>query len=248
MFYFIIYRHLLHFAAAGGNLLIFNSLLNLPKFNEQVDAYGNTPLHYAAKFGRSAIVQLICDENADIMRKNKNGFLASHFAAMSGSLQSIQALYNRGDPLTKTNRLQWTPLHYAIKYQHFEIVDFLIKVDAVVSTNYDIAATLIQLAVTYGSNNLIQSIIEKSQTYSSLNHNMWNFLHFAAASGNSDILSTVSTLIPIELFSQVDRYQRTLAHLAAINGHLNVIVLLDLLKFQMNSETDQFKVFSSKNS
>lgn len=268
-FLFLIYRHVLHFAAAGGNMEIFNKLMikKMPKINNEIDQYQNTPLHYAAKFGRVSIVRLLCSHGVNVKCRNIDGFLPSHYAAICGSLPILQILQLNGDSLTATNYNKWTPLHYAIKYQHQHIIDYLLQIDSSIippltgenddenvnsnfpktqysPNSYDVAATLVQLAATYGSTNLVESIITKIDGFDSLNHNGWNLLHFAAANGIADVFHCAHNLIKSDdIFYVKDRNQRNLSHIATISDHLDVLITLDELNIILYNEKDKFGVF-----
>ena len=96
-------KHCIHFAAAGGNLTIFEYFIKDGLSNDYYDANGNTPLHYAAKFGRETIVLFICNQGIDIKIPNKFGWTAGHFAAAIGSLSIIETLNLYGDTLCNRN-------------------------------------------------------------------------------------------------------------------------------------------------
>lgn len=236
----------------------------MPKINNEIDQFQNTPLHYAAKFGRVSIVRLLCSHGVNVKCRNIDGFLPSHYAAICGSLPILQILQLNGDSLTATNMNKWTPLHYAIKYQHQHIIEFLMQIDSSIIPpltadndednanfpktvysphSYDIAATLIQLAATYGSTNLIESIITKIDGFDSLNHNGWNLLHFAAANGIKDVFYCVHNLMKSdEIFYVKDRNLRNVSHIATISDHLDVLIALEELNIILYNEKDKFGI------
>lgn len=247
---------------------IFSKLMvkRLPKINNEIDQYQNTPLHYAAKYGRVSIVRLLCSHGVNVKCKNIDGFLPSHYAAICGSLPILQILQLNGDSLTAVNYNKWTPLHYAIKYQHQHIIEYLMQIESaiippltseidndIVHSNfpkteysphsYDVAATLIQLAAAYGSTNLIETIINKIDGFDSLNHNGWNLLHFAASNGITDVFYCVHNLVKSdEIFYVKDRNLRNLSHVATISDHLDVLIALDELNIIQYNEKDKFGI------
>lgn len=247
---------------------IFNKLMikKLPHINNEIDIFENTPLHYAAKYGRVSIVRLLCSHGVNVKCRNMDGFLPSHYAAICGSLPILQILQLNGDSLTEINKSKWTPLHYAIKYQHHQIIDYLMQIETaiippLVSENendntdnhfpktqysphsYDVAATLIQLAATYGSTNLVEAIINKIEGFESLNHNGWNLLHFAAANGISDVFYCVHNIVKSDdIFLVKDRNLRNLTHIATISDHLESLMALEELKFIQYTEKDKFGI------
>ena len=247
--FFFIFSHrvIFHFAAAGGNMMIFNSLMKFQRINEKYDMYGNTPLHYACKYARVPIVQMICSHSSNVLHSNINGLLASHFAAIAGCVQALQLLHENDDNLIHVDSKQWTPLHYALKYKHVDAVKYLLDIGAVVSTKFDIAATIIQHAVSYLSDckdsiDIIQTIIHKLNTSDSLNHNRWNMLHFAAANGYADLIQNLRGAISEEIYLSVDRNDRTLAHIATINGNLNVLIALNNIHINLYDKLDKYGI------
>lgn len=256
------------------------SNLDYPKLFSERDGYGNTPLHYAAKYGRISIVQFICSLNVNVLIPNASGCLPSHFAAIFGSLPIIQVLHTNGDSMNAINYNRWTPLHYAIKYQHEDVINYLMNLDEILQPplhegfddleesekediefehnhfdqnypriaysdeSYDLAASLIQMAATYGCSSLIKVIIEKARGFDSLNHNGWNFLHFSAANGYSKVLTSARKILNSDdLFLVIDRNKRNLAHLATISGHLDVLVTLNKLNIVLYDKYDKYGVF-----
>jgi hypothetical protein len=104
--YFYIFindRHCVHFAAAGGNLEIFNSFNYGDQICDFIDRDGNTPLHYAAKFGRVAIVKAICVTGCTVTQHNRSGWTAGHYAASIGNVPILAALHENGDELNTRN-------------------------------------------------------------------------------------------------------------------------------------------------
>jgi ankyrin repeat protein len=73
-----------------------------------------------------------------------------------------------------------------------------------------------------------------------VNHNGWNFVHYAAANGNEEILQIVVDSLTEEDLAMRDRFQRTPAMLAAMNGQLHIIAILNRLGFDLFSVADKF--------
>jgi ankyrin repeat protein len=77
------------------------------------DRYGNTPLHFAARFGLPGICSLLTDYGADVDRRNRMGFTPLHFAALYGHLGVVQALADAGADLGALDAQDRTPLNLA---------------------------------------------------------------------------------------------------------------------------------------
>lgn len=232
-------RHVIHFAAAGGNLQIFNYFKD-PDFYEIEDENKNTALHYAAKFGQVTIVQNICSKASTINCKNRDGFAASHFAAMCGSLPIIQMLHNAGDDLKSRNCLGWTPLHYAMKYKYRNIIDYLMRNQAICIGDCDEFASILNLAASINEPTIIQTIIEAEYDISQVDHNGWTLIDFISANGHEALMELVIPYIKDSIVAHRDIYQRTVIHHLAINGQLNMIIMLEKLKFNLYDLVDKF--------
>jgi ankyrin repeat protein len=73
-----------------------------------------------------------------------------------------------------------------------------------------------------------------------VNHNGWNFVHYAAANGHEDVLHIVLDSLTEGDLNMRDRVQRTPMMLAAMNGQLHVITLFDGLGFDLFAAVDKF--------
>ena len=49
---------------------------------------------------------------------------------MNGNLEVLEVLNEYGHSLSVRNIAQWTPLHYALKYGHTKVIDFLVGIHA----------------------------------------------------------------------------------------------------------------------
>lgn len=230
-------RHTFHFAAAGGNMVIFQFLkAKIDSYYDIFDEFGNTPLHYAAKYARTAIVQIMCLENVPIVVKNVFGWLPSHFAAATGNSRILKMLNEAGDDMTSVNEAGWTPLHFAIKYKHPDCIDYLLKINAILLSDFNQMISVAHLAAATNDFNTLITILEMGEDQNVHNHNNWTMLHFAAANGNANLISAVQHLLSELSFRKIDRKKRTMLHIAAISGHLNIIQMLE--QYDLAKEID----------
>lgn len=177
----------------------------------------------------------------NLTNHNKNGWTAGHFAASVGSVQILQALHENGDPLNQRNAAAWTPLHYAMKYNHRQCVEYLVRIKAFVFDSYDSFASLLHMAAICNYTEAVQSILRIGQSIDTITHNHWDFLQFAASNGAADLLRTVHQVISHDKFLNTDMNGRTLYHVAAINFRLNVISALFELGLNTIGEVDRWK-------
>ena len=92
--------------------------------------YGNRfgPLHVAAFYGNTEMVEYLISEGADVNTPVAHGETALHFAAQNGHLETVKILLTKG---AKTDvRDRWdgqTPLHLAVLFNRKEVVTLLIS-------------------------------------------------------------------------------------------------------------------------
>lgn len=65
-----------------------------------------TPLHVAAKWGKSNMVSLLLESGANIEAKTRDGLTALHCAARSGHDQVIDMLLQRNAPISSKTKVR----------------------------------------------------------------------------------------------------------------------------------------------
>ena len=89
--------------------------------------YGQTPLMYAAKYGRTRQITLLITSGADVNIKDKNGQTALSLAAQNGCVNSIEVLTSAGADVNSKDEDGQTALSTAVAYGHIECVKRLIS-------------------------------------------------------------------------------------------------------------------------
>ena len=204
-----------------------------------MDRRGETPLSHASKYNRASIVQYLCSQGADVTTYNSQAFTAGHYAAACGSVEILEMLHENGADLVAPNILGWTPLHYAVKYNHTQATEYLLRINAIPAGEEE-SQNLTNLAASVNCLPVIQALLATGGQVDAVNHNQWTFLTFAASNGHADLMRTLRPLLSEELFMKVDRYNRNLAHLAAIGGYLDVLQFLEEIGFALFDEADHF--------
>ena len=74
---------------------------------------GETPLHWAARFGQSQVAELLIAEGADVNAKNVVGQTPLHWAAMAGHKEIIELLIAAGAEVNAKTKRGDTPLDLA---------------------------------------------------------------------------------------------------------------------------------------
>ena len=67
---------------------------------DQVDSFGDSPLHLAAQYNSLEVVKKLLEKGADLNKKNNNGYTPLHIAAKKGQLEVVEEL------IVKKNNIQ----------------------------------------------------------------------------------------------------------------------------------------------
>src|SRR5437667_329560 len=84
------------------------------KDRPDIDRYGRTELHYAAKENDVAKAQGLIKDKVDVNAKDDNEWTALHFAAQSNSLDIAKLLLEAGAEVDPTDSSGNTPLSTAV--------------------------------------------------------------------------------------------------------------------------------------
>jgi len=90
-----------------------------------------TPLHLAAQYDLTTIIDLLLNRNADIAAQNILGAKPLHMAALRGSVATVALLLNRGASINVEDNHRGTPLHCAAIYPGTaDVISLLINAGA----------------------------------------------------------------------------------------------------------------------
>ena len=103
----------LHRAAKETTVDIARSLIARGDDVNSRDEDGDTPLHFAARWGNPANVQVLLDAGADVMARDKFGLTPLHRTAQSGNPANIKALLAVGADAKAKDEESKTPWDYA---------------------------------------------------------------------------------------------------------------------------------------
>lgn len=124
----------LHYAAVAGDDVSVTMLVKANANIDAVDKWGESPLHMAAICRNgSAVVRVLVDHGADPVRCTTGGNTPLHFAAKSGTLETMKILLSQQtvkDDINARNRQMATPLHLAAFEGHIDAVSLLIDAGA----------------------------------------------------------------------------------------------------------------------
>ena len=117
----------IHRAAGAGNLATLNRLLGQDpdRLNPQ-DARGHTPLMFAARQGRDAVVARLLALGAATELQDDKGRTATHWACICNCTTSVALLLNAGVSIMARTQLRGTPLMAAASAGSVDCVALLL--------------------------------------------------------------------------------------------------------------------------
>ena len=224
-------RTALHLAAFEGHIDCAKLLL---KYNCDVntqDQEGWTAIILACQEGHSEIVELICDKSPDLSLTSKTKRNAIHAASYRGHRECLEHILKAkgGKSLVSAKNIEgWTPLHFATKQGHIEIVQKLltdeqckVKVDINAQTN--ILRTALHFAVLEDNLEIVKCLLESNADISIKDSKKWTALHLASQHGFTDIAMHLIKHLNehpkgAEVINETIESGRNALHLAAFEG------------------------------
>lgn len=95
-----------------------------------------TPLHCAAQYGHTQVVQLLLEELTDPTMRNNKFETPLDLAALYGRLEVVKLLLRAHPNLLHCNTKKHTPLHLASRNGHLSVVEVLLE--AGMDINYEV--------------------------------------------------------------------------------------------------------------
>ncbi|MFT7804254.1 caskin-2-like isoform X2 [Arapaima gigas] len=174
------------------------------------DSDGFSALHHAALTGTTDLLSLLLEAQATVDIKDSNGMRPLHYAAWQGKADSVLMLLRAGATVNGTSQDGQIPLHLAAQYGHYEVSEMLLQHQSNPCMLNKAKKTPLDLACEFGRLKVAQLL---------LNSNM------------------VSALLEGERKDGLDPPTNTPLHLAARNGHRDIIRMLLKAGMDINRTT-----------
>mmetsp|Transcript_22387 Transcript_22387/g.53644 ORF Transcript_22387/g.53644 Transcript_22387/m.53644 type:complete len:205 (+) Transcript_22387:189-803(+) len=121
----------MHFAVRQGNVTVVKELVRLgARVHKMTKSYGNTPLHWAAAFGKIDMIAQLLDAGADANALSNKGETPAHSAAGAGQGEALAALIQAGADVNMKSKTGAMPLHQACAQGSLEAVKVLLNAEA----------------------------------------------------------------------------------------------------------------------
>lgn len=139
----------IHTAAKAGDNDEVGAILSMDnRLTRAVDADGWTPLHLAAHYGHTAVVETLLANNADVHARSENYMRNQplHAAAAGRRLETARLLLRAGADANATQAGGFVPLHSAAQSGDCELVELLVAHGADVAARSDDGRTALSIA------------------------------------------------------------------------------------------------------
>lgn len=222
--------NVMHFAAKGGNLRIFQLLQSqdldvCSKTHDQM-----TVLHIATQSGHFDLCKYILENREfkdNLKSKSALGKNACHFAAESGSVKIFQLLIAEGISPEETTSNGQNVFHIACIYGKVEMCEYISEcyVDLIHKESKEgWNATL--HAAKNGHTNVLKFLNAKKVSFKNKSESDRNALHIACDNGHFEACEYISDTFP-SLLKTVDHKGRYASHFAARSGNLKIMKYLE---------------------
>lgn len=142
----------LHDVAAEGDIQSFKALHSKrPKWVNEQDEYGYTPLYHAVENGRSDIAKYLIEHGSDVNLKNKYGSNAFQCVFYKGNIDEglVKCFVEHHVDVNAKNGCGANVLHYGLSMEDLDVnlVKYLVKHGADVNLQRDDGCTPLHIAI-----------------------------------------------------------------------------------------------------
>nr|KAI8750039.1 transient receptor potential cation channel subfamily A member 1 [Biomphalaria glabrata] len=237
----------LHFACAQGNFEMIKLMKEIQQENFLaaifiLDVMKMSPLHRAAFFNHTTIMEFLLEHGADKDCQDINDRTPLLLAASKGCWEAVQLLVSKGADVQVKDKRNRNFLHLAVKYGG-KLEQFgraLIKdIQDLQNDKDDFGCTPLHYASKEGHLRALDDLIKMGAVLNMKNNDKQSPLHFAARYGR---YNTCCRLLDSHhgpnIINETDGTGLTALHIAAQNGHTKVVQLLLQRGAVVNKDND----------
>lgn len=232
--------NVLHVAAEGGNITIFDKLVSENLNICQKTHSQMTVLHIASKFGHYDLCECILkngDFEKSVCEKSSEGKNACHYAAEAGSVRLLRLLVDNGVEEKAVTNKKLNIFHIACIYNQLEMCKFIFdNLNDLVHAKSNDGWTAALHAAQNGKTDLLKFLVEKKVSLNHKSESKRNALHIACDNGHLEACKFLIVTSP-SLLSESDEKGRYPVHFAARSGDLELLKYLES-KTELTKETN----------
>ena len=214
----VIGKVLLSFICSFSVNLIPKLLTNINVNNIRDDVHYRGMIHIAAIHGRTDLLKILIENDADVYLKDFYGRTALHYTGMEGHLEATEHLLT----LSKSDLLdrdRYTPLLYVIKNNKSDLIPLFSSINIPDQS----ATTPLLMACNKGSLEMVELLLNKYKVES---YNGQHPLHVCCRYGHVELLKYLLNHCGNPLHEEFDNYGYTALMYAVIQGHYECVLLL----------------------
>ncbi|XP_021376771.1 uncharacterized protein LOC110465343 [Mizuhopecten yessoensis] len=213
----------LHYAAAGGNVKVFNELVHAGLSPQAITKDGSTVLHIAAANKRAELVQYIIENNPIILpQEDLSGWNALHAAAAVGGIEVISLLVEAGMSPGIPTQIGRTMLHVAGFKGQVLLVRHIIKhYKDIINVIDNTGNTAMHSAAAGGSVGVFIELLHAGISPQATTNDESTVLHIAANNGKTDIVRYIIQYIK-DIVPLTNDTGRSALHCAAAGKNTGV--------------------------
>jgi ankyrin repeat protein len=181
-------RHLLHFAAVGGQMTVMNQLVKT--FNADIncrDMCYETPLHLVVREGKHTVIETLMELGANLEARSRNGETPLMTACILGKIEIVQRLIGFGADTNTVTNFGSSALSEAALYCRRKVVECLLKSGVDKDSQNQTGQTALHTAAIDGPRKIVQLIIDAGAEKERSDNGGMTALHHAAIRGSTAV-------------------------------------------------------------
>lgn len=153
------------------------------------DSDGRAPLHWAALYGQTKVMELLLAEKADVNLLDADGFTPLHWATTFNRRAAVGLLLaNKADMNIKVAKYGWTPLRLAVIHGHMAAAEGLLNAGADPNVRDDENIPLLHQAIIRGKQEMVSLLLDYKADPNTKDADGDTALDEAVEQGNKEII------------------------------------------------------------
>ena len=215
----------LHQAVQNGNKELLSTLLDKGCPIDVVDSKGRNLLHWAATHGQMKMLQFLINRGVGVGAADKSGCTPLHAAAASGHEEVLLELVGIGgkEAMRVVAGSRGTPLHLTVAHGNVNVALLLLDLGCPISVVDSNGKSILHKASKYGRVELVELLVNRGVDPNIEDNKGCTPLHDAAQAGKLEAVRVLISLGGKPSMTKVASTIGTPLHLAAANGHKELI-------------------------
>src|ERR1700751_4366997 len=153
------------------------------------DSGGKAPLHWAALYGQTKVMELLLAEKADVNLLDGDGFTPLHWATTFNKRDAVELLLaNKAYMNVKVAKYGWTPLRLAVIHGQMAAAEALLNGGADPNAKDDENIPLLHQAIIRGNKEMVELLLDKKANVNMKDSAGETALDEAEEQGNKEII------------------------------------------------------------